>query len=877
MDLPRYSVTIPSRFSPVKKPVKKFEFPKTISGGSLSPTKVSSTSVKHVTRKFDLPVQQQKCGLTSSIPVNRSVEQLERKASNSAIEIPSSGSIKSRVQNLEKIMAASANNVAPSPAPELLPLRMRKGLFEKKIRQEKELKEEEVKRNDFLSKKKIPQRESTTAFQSGLVKQMREKLWTVGQNGEPVLETPVQDSNESSPEKKVTPQKETDVGMDVVMEEEEEEEVNDKLETRQSSHASSRDSRVTSSSKASFVSTAVSTNQPKVNIADLNDEESALAHFFDTDSIESSPEAQAQSSRNYFAKPGMTNTTETEDDGDSMSLCTQSSNECHVDSQSPTKSVRSSNRIYPDLSEEEEEVDDLVLSPSPTKKCRMNDAQEETMKAEDKFSVSSEEEEPDELQLTDGRVITGATGGKTTLGTPLRTLSAYRLEQKAMQLTNSAKRTVIVSTSQEDREREREERQRQEALRRKISLLKKEDVVKYEMLANQSAQALQKCLTSDFKDTPAHADAERHLLVSLLQRQATVSYIHSLNSQIASPPLEEFVVGHLAFNTIDLPIMRDTLLAHKKGLVSKGNENHYFFCVVKGEGTVHSTECQSLADGYASGTLTFVLPSGFSFKDLKGNFHVRLEVYCITLQAKKEGSKHVMPKFPGLTPSKKKDKNSVQSALKSAQTVSCSPSLPVRLEPQAVAKGFVTINSKNIKKKEFELQGFKFESTLQGVVKLSMNVKAEYQGSYSNFLSFYDDKEEIGIWKRRWCRLEGPKILVWRLPEDEKSKPPQKEIDLRHCINPCLTPASFKVCPKKESFVMIFAGTSSDKTKARVNWLLNKSYSDAIDKTLVAADVIEERDEWIDILNRALEGIRSWDEEALLPCSSTEMETYLLD
>ena len=48
-----------------------------------------------------------------------------------------------------------------------------------------------------------------------------------------------------------------------------------------------------------------------------------------------------------------------------------------------------------------------------------------------------------------------------------------------------------------------------------------------------------------------------------------------------------------------------------------------------------------------------------------------------------------------------------------------------------------------------------------------------------------------------------------------------------------------------------------------------------IERRLVAADVLEERDEWIRVLNDVLEGMRLWDEEALIPCSASEIRSYV--
>lgn len=840
VDLPKYSVQIPSRFSPVKKAPKKFEFPKQVSFSNMAVTTQSTSAVRAATKKFDLPIQQQKSGLTSSVPVNRSVGQLEKKISNSVIDVPVS-SIKSRVQNLEKMMTANNDRTA-SPAPELLPLRMRKGLFERKIREETQAQNEVIKRDQFLCKKKIPVRESTTNFQSGLVRKMQERLWTTGENGEPLIKDVDNNVDETFSENKVSPKKQikapVEQEMDVVEEEVEEEPIPS-----------------TNQLSKSTLSSRIQIQAPNFGV---DEEESALAHLFDIE--EPSPDSDKQSGRRFSLNKGVNDATETDMEADGMSICTQSSIESKSASYqtSPCKSTSSSVRMYPDLSEDDDDR-------SPVKKSKMSDDEEKLndfTDQEDAGLVSEDEAEEDGAYAKIAKSL--PTMSPKPTGTPVRTISAFRLEQRMNQKPFGSERRV-ATVSIEDKERQREEKERIEKLTTRIAILKKHDVPRYEALITQSSQALSRCLaSSDFKDSTAHADAERHLLVSYLQRAAAINQIHDLNTQLSHAPEKEFVLGNLKFTKIDLPITSDTLLAHKKGLAAKTADNQHFFCVISCDGSVISTECQAFSEGYSSGFLTFVLPSAFGFKELKNNFQIRLDIYCVTLQSKKEANKHALPKF-SLTPSKKPGKN----------VTTASPSVGRILEPKAILKGTVIINSNNIKQKEFELQNFRFEATLQGRLRLSISAKPVYQGSYSNFLSFYDDKEDIGVWKRRWCRLDGPKILIWRLPKDEETKPAQQEIDLRHCINPKLCPATFEVCPKKESFAMILAGINSDKTRLRVKYLVDKNYEDTIEKRLVAADVIEERDEWIHVLNRSLEGIRSWDEEALLPCSPYELDKYL--
>lgn len=851
-DLPRYKVVIPSRFSPTKKPTpKKFEVPKLGSQNSSSSSVVSITSspVKKslpqtslVTSKAS-PASSTATKAVNSQPANtkpvlQKFEQATKQStvavvvenSSSKVEVPSSVNIKSRIQNLEKMFAAQQPEAPPAPAPENLPLRFKKVLFEKKIREETNQKLEGIKRNQYLSRNKL----SKPDLQSGLVKKMQEKLWTHDEDGK--LQIKMGEDLDSTSNLKTSPSPNFKKAPSPVPTSPQ------KSVEFQLSHEDKGCS--TDPEPTPSASTPVgASGSCFTSIADINDEESALAAFFDIDNM-TCPEHETSVAQSdpYVAR---NRSSETNADTDAMSVCTQSS--ANSQASSPSKSSSSSNRMYPDLSN----ADGLVHD-SPIKRFRINEEVEEIHDADDEDDGV---EEPIDFH----------TAGSSKLSTPLRTISAYRLEQRK-RLEESASKAVpkIVLGQRANNTvsnlRVQQELEYKEKLRRKIHTLKTVEIPKYEGLVRQCQDALETCLNTQFRDSVSHADAERHLLVSLLKRKAALNCVHELNSQLNAMPPADHILGTLSFKRIDVPIMRDTLIAHKKGLGQRNIDNTFFFIVISCNEIIQSTECLTMEQGLQSGFLSFKLPPGVVFSDLRSNFQMRLDIYALTLgQVIKKETKHSLR----LTP--KKPSKTLPS-----------PSVEVR-EPSATLKGYIILNVKNLKKKEFELQNFRFDNALQGTIQLSLSLKPEYKKhSYGNFLSFYDDSVDVGCWKRRWCRVSGPKILYWRLPEDEEaSRKPLGEIDLRHCINPEITAAPFDVCPRKESFVLLFAGTNADKTRLRVEWLVKKNYENIVEKNLMSADVIEERDEWISTLTDVLQGIRFWDEEALMPCSLPEMNLYI--
>lgn len=443
-----------------------------------------------------------------------------------------------------------------------------------------------------------------------------------------------------------------------------------------------------------------------------------------------------------------------------------------------------------------------------------------------------------------------------------RTISNYRLQQKMIRQQQEIEEAKASSGMKRNMSQlEIWERRKREETQRQIAELKKKELPKLDQTIKQAKAALMICLEStEFKDTDSHADAERHLFVNELKKCAIMSKIDALTAHMSSGfsmSDTDRVTGTIQFEKIELPILRDLAIASKKGLVPKTVENHYYYCVVSYDGTVHSTECVSLNEGYQSGFIQFRVPSTFKFTSLKSDFSLKLELYEITMvrPVKKDSKKVHLPHIS------KKKTNEVHYVP--------SPSLP-----RSVLKGSVEINARNLRRQEFGLKDFVYENALIGKVFLGLSTLANFETQYGNFLHFYD--ESNGTWRRRWCRIQGPKILAWRHLEDEEAaREPIDSIDLRHCINPTVEPSPYNVCPRRESFILVLAGTQADRVLLRANWLCHKNYSQVVERQILAADMIQERNEWTAKLNQLLEGMRLWDPEVLTPCTAQQMQTYI--
>lgn len=274
------------------------------------------------------------------------------------------------------------------------------------------------------------------------------------------------------------------------------------------------------------------------------------------------------------------------------------------------------------------------------------------------------------------------------------------------------------------------------------------------------------------------------------------------------------MTGTITIERIDVPIIKDLIVAHAKGLDPKTYANHYFFCAVGYGEHIFATKCLSLTASFKSGFLAFKSLHDITISDVKSNFDIRIEIYGLTLDPPVEKKEKLMDK---LTPRKSKKGHHSGSVQPSA--------VPhVIRTSKFESKGSIFITAQNLKKKSHMMQNFKYESTLNGTAEIKVSLKPQYTLSYCNFLNFYDN----GCWNRRWVRVQDYRLIFWRCPKDEENREePLGQFDMRKCINPIVMPVPSEVCPRINSFALIFANCSDTNT-ARVNQILNKHYKSEI-------------------------------------------------
>lgn len=227
-----------------------------------------------------------------------------------------------------------------------------------------------------------------------------------------------------------------------------------------------------------------------------------------------------------------------------------------------------------------------------------------------------------------------------------------------------------------------------------------------------------------------------------------------------------------------------------------------------------STKVLPLKAAYESGFLTF--PLNLEVDELRCDFSMHVEVFGLSFRQPGSKKDH---KSLRLTPKKNKDKH--------LAAVVASPGSD-QYDPTASSFGSLTLNIKNCRQKNFYLHNFITGSALAGSIEFQITLKATYDTRMKSFLNFYETKDDSLSWNRRWCKLDGNMLYIWRYSEDEdQNKPPIDKIDLRHCINPGIVSVPYETCARKFTFMLLLA---IPNITMKAQFILNKHYKSKISK-----------------------------------------------
>lgn len=413
----------------------------------------------------------------STTKIAESVKKVESESTQSKqeeekkiFEIPESAPIATRIKDLQKLFG-SQNQEPESPAPERLPVFAKKRLFERKIKEEQTMAQEGIKRNEYLAQKRGLSSTDISAASSNSGDFTHARPSVNGMVGNGKVKKML--AKLTSPEQ----------------------------------HKSSDEEEIQAVRPARTSRVSFKLPSPSVS--------SALHQFEDIEKL-SETNSDAFSPEVYFDRQSIAGCSAKYSDDD-MELDSQSSQDgsprktyYHDGHEEYDQRPSASNGFYPSLPAVEDA--DSVHS-SPSKRTRFEDEEYE----DERFTSSGETDmasmkQPSSTSIPLHEAIEQAVNEK--LGTPMRTLSQYRLEQKKKAQVDAAVVPKIVygTLKRDDRKEAIAENERRSRIERKITQLKNEEVPKYEAMIEQTSNLLNRLKPSDF-GSEAHADSERHLKV----------------------------------------------------------------------------------------------------------------------------------------------------------------------------------------------------------------------------------------------------------------------------------------------------------------------------------------------------------------------------
>ncbi|XP_078395451.1 anillin isoform X2 [Cetorhinus maximus] len=385
---------------------------------------------------------------------------------------------------------------------------------------------------------------------------------------------------------------------------------------------------------------------------------------------------------------------------------------------------------------------------------------------------------------------------------------------------------------------------------------------------HQASQALNCCTDEDHgKGSQQEAEAERLLLIASEKRLALLTELNKLKSEGVSinkrgdhteKAASEFAPsrGCIALSEIRLPLKADFICsaAHKMDAPS-----YYFFILIKaGALNMVATPLASTQNALRGDAISF--PTKFTLQDVSNDFEIEIEVYSlaqsresITTDKKKKPNKS-----KAITP-----KRLLTSITKSNLHT---PALASPGGPNAVrTSNFTMIGShkfslSSVGNTKFQLDKVPFLSPLEGHIYVKLQCQVGSTIEERGFLTMFDDVSGFGAWHRRWCVLSGNCISYWTYPDDEKYKNPLGRVNLANCTSRKIEPANREFCARPHTLELITVRPQrEDDRETLVSQCKNTL---CVTKNWLSADTKDERNLWMQKLNRALVDLRTWQPDA---------------
>uniref|UniRef100_UPI00398F462B anillin isoform X2 n=1 Tax=Pristiophorus japonicus TaxID=55135 RepID=UPI00398F462B len=466
------------------------------------------------------------------------------------------------------------------------------------------------------------------------------------------------------------------------------------------------------------------------------------------------------------------------------------------------------------------------------------------------------------------RITTESIGFSTDDQSLLYSIDAYRSQRVKNTERPSVKQVIVRKEDVSQRFEEKNSATPSSVnIKQKMKNLNNEINIQQSVI-HQASQALNCCTDEDHgKGSQQEAEAERLLLIASEKRLALLTELNKLKSE--GVPVHkkgdhtakaacEFAPsrGCIALAEIRLPLKAEFICSTAQKLDAT---SCYFFVLIKaGALNMVATPLASTQNALSGDAISF--PTKFTLQDVSNDFEIEIEVYNLALNRESStmDKKKKPNKSKAITP-----KRLLTSITKSNLHM---PALASPGGPNAVrTSNFTMVGSHkfslaSVGNAKFQLDKVPFLSPLEGHIYVKLQCQVDSTIEERGFLTMFDDVSGFGAWHRRWCVLSGNCISYWTYPDDEKCKHPLGRVNLANCTSRKIEPANREFCARPHTLELITVRPQrEDDRETLVSQCKNTL---CVTKNWLSADTKDERNLWMQKLNRVLVDLRTWQPDA---------------
>ncbi|GLV36450.1 scraps [Carabus blaptoides fortunei] len=432
------------------------------------------------------------------------------------------------------------------------------------------------------------------------------------------------------------------------------------------------------------------------------------------------------------------------------------------------------------------------------------------------------------------------------------TVSFYRKQQAQGSRTpvrQISRQPVVEESPEKDVPDETEE------VREKIHELMNV-VGKQQTVISQASQALNLCCsTIEFSGSSEQVEAERLLLVATQRRQAALHEVQRLRVEGTLHPGGGASVekGTLVISDITLPLKKE----YVRALSAAGGKGHHVVCLIRlAEHVIPTRLVSTVASPRDSPELNLRVPGSVRLENIYADFTVTVEVYSLQAQEEMlphELKYHINTKKGGKMTPKKLLKQDSKLVMPSVQ----SPAGPQAVRsPSFALMGYVVFSLQGINRTHWTLNNAPAMSVLEGSVQMRVNCEMAVSVEHRGFLTMFEDVSGFGAWHRRWCLLKGHTLSYWKYPDDERKKTAIDTLNLQICSTKKVGQVSRDICARPHTFLLETVRTA---LPGDTDTLVTVCRGDkTLIRHLLSADTKQERVEWCEKFNKALDALRLW-------------------